>query len=165
MKSPYQIAKEINVSPQAVYKRLTDEFNNQFNNHIQRTDKGKYLLDTIAEHGLIELFNQVIQPVQQLTIEPIEQPLLNQLNSENIFLRSRIEVLENELKTERVHSRMQIDKLSDLATQLAELSRNHQILLGMEQERTNPSSLMNNESKLPPIGLWNKIKYVLKKNN
>ena len=145
MKSPYQIAKEINVSPQAVYKKLTDEFNNQFNSHIQRTVKGKYLLDEVAEQALKNLFNQVVQPAQQQNIESVEQLLLNQLNVENSFLRARIEALEEELKTERTHSREQTDKLSDLAAQLAELTRNNQILLGAEQSKTNPALLVGGE--------------------
>ena len=149
MKSPYQIAKELNVSPQAVYKRMTSEFINQYSNHIQRTEKGKYKLDEVAEEGLKVLFNQIIQPVQQQNIEPEEQPLLNQLNSENSFLRSRIEVLEEELKTERIHSREQTNKLSDLATQLTELTKNNQILLGAEQSRTNPALLAGSESSDP----------------
>jgi len=254
VKSPYQIAKELNVSPQAVYKRMTDEFTNQFTNHIQRTEKGKYKLDEVAEQGLKELFNRVVQPInlieqpldqfQQLedtfslykhtvpngkvyigitslkpyvrwgggsgykqneefyndilefgwesiehtilangldiktaeieenrlileyesydpkkgyngqfkllnyvrTVEQQENPLLNQLNSENSFLRSRVEALEEELKTERTNSREQTDKLSDLAAQLAELTRNNQVLLGAEQSRTNPALLMGGES-------------------
>jgi hypothetical protein len=145
VKSPYQIAKELKVSPQAVYKKLTDAFNNQFNNHIQRTEKGKYLLDEVAEQALKDMFNKLVQPVQQQNIEPVEQPLLNQLNTENSFLRTRIEALEEELKTERNHSREQTDKLSDLAMQLAELTRNNQILLGAEQSKTNPVLLMGGE--------------------
>ena len=146
MKSPYQIAKELNVSPQAVYKRITNEFINQFTNHMQRTEKGKYKLDIVAEQGLKDLFNQVVQPIQQQNIEQVEQPLLNQLNSENSFLRSRVESLEEELKTERTHSREQMDKLSDLAAQLTELTRNNQVLLGAEQRRTNSALLIGGES-------------------
>lgn len=149
MKSPYRIAKELNVSPQAVYKRLTNEFNNRFNNHIQRIKSGKRVhirLDPVAEEALKALYNQVHQPVEQLYIEPIEHPLLNQLNTENSFLKARIELLENELATERKHSREQSDKLSDLAGQLAELTRNNQILLGTEQSKTSATLLADNEA-------------------
>jgi len=150
MKSPYQIAKELNVSPQAIYKRLTNEFNNQFNNHIQRTQKGRYLLDPVAEQGLRDLFNIVQQPVQQSPIEPVVQPLLNQLNSENEFLRHRIDVLEQELKVEREHSREQTDRLTNLAAKLAALTENSQVLLGAEQSRTNPV-LLNGTTPDEPI--------------
>jgi len=149
MKTPYQIAKELNVSPQAIYKRLTYEFNNQFNNHIQRTQKGRYLLDEVAAQGLKDLFNQVQQSVQQQTIEPVVQPLLNQLNTENVFLRQRIDVLEQELKAEREHSREQTDKLINLAAKLTVLTENSQVLLGAEQSRTNPILLSSTDPSEP----------------
>ena len=126
------------MSPQAVYKKLTDEFINQFNNHIQRTTEGKYLLNEVAETALKELFNQVVQPHQQVQ----QQPLLNQFKIENSFLRDRVEALEQELATERAHSREQTDKLFKLATQLSDLTKNNQLLLGAEQSRTNPVLLM-----------------------
>jgi len=145
LKSPYKISKEVGVSPQAVYKKLTDEFINQFNNHIQRTTEGKYLLNDVAETALKELFNHVVQPVQQHKVELVEQQLLNQLSTENSFLRDRVEDLEKELETERTHNREQTDKLFNLATQLAELTKNNQLLLGAEQSRTNPALLMGSD--------------------
>jgi len=161
MKSPYKIAKELNVSPQAVYKRMSEQFNNEFNNHIQRTTTGQYKLDDVAERALKALFNQVVEPVEDLVVEPVEQlneSLLNQMNSENSFLRARVESLEEELKTERTHSREQADKLSDLAAQLAELTRNNQLLLGAEQSRTNPALLPPNlgVSTETPKEAWKK---------
>jgi len=165
MKSPYQIAKELKVSPQAVYKRMTDEFTNQYSNHIQRSAKGKYKLDEVAEKGLKDLFNQVAQPVKQYYNDQVEQSLLNHLTIENSFLRSRVESLEEELKTERIHSREQTDKLSDLAAQLTELTRNNQVLLGAEQSRTNPALLMggsppdqSEQSHTAKKGFWNFFK-------
>jgi hypothetical protein len=66
-------------------------------------------------------------------------------NEEILFLREQTRLLHEELNTERVHSRAQADKLADLAFQLAELSRNNQVLLGAEQSRTNPALLDGNE--------------------
>jgi hypothetical protein len=91
MKTPYKIAKEIGVTPQAVYNKLTPEFTTLLSNHIQRNEKGKYSLDAVAEGKLKGLFNLLVQPIEQ-TIEPVEQALLNQLNSENAFLRKQVEI-------------------------------------------------------------------------
>ncbi|MCL1883015.1 MAG: hypothetical protein FWF81_04585 [Defluviitaleaceae bacterium] len=135
MKTPYQIAKELKVSPQAVYKRMNDKFNNQYAENIQRTTKGTYVLDGIAEEALKGLFNKDIQPSQQPTIEPDEQRLsdsLNLLHSENTFLRARVEALEHELTIERTHSRGQTDKITELAESLARLASNAQQLHGAE---------------------------------
>jgi len=60
------------------------------------------------------------------------------------FLKEQCERLQSELEKEREHSRAQADKLAVLAEQLAELSRNNQMLLGVEQSRTNPV-LLNKE--------------------
>jgi hypothetical protein len=126
MTSPYKIAHEIGVSPQAVYKRLTDEFINQHSEHIRKAN-GKWAITSEGESIIKELFNQVVEPVQQ----PVQQPL----NTENItFLQAMIESLESDLRIEREHSR-------NLASELVELTRNSQILLKMEQERNTPALL------------------------
>lgn len=120
-KSPYKIAKELGVSPQAVYKKITEEFINELNNHIQHNEEGKYLLDDVAEKELKKMFSPVEQPVKQPIDEQVNQPLLNQLMSENNFLRQRIELLETDLRTEREHSREQSDKIAVLADQAQKL--------------------------------------------
>ena len=160
MKTPYQIAKELGVSPQAVYKRLTDEFINRYNNHIQRTPKGKYQFGEVAEQGLKELFNRVEQSIQQPENNQVQQQkisLLNQLNSEIAFLREQNKALfekltakDKQLEDERTHSREQSDKLATLAAQLAELNRNNQLLLSREQSRTNPTLLTDSEPPNQP---------------
>ena len=60
----------------------------------------------------------------------------------------QIASLQTELSAERVHSREQADKLSDLATQLTELTRNNQLLLGAEQSRTNPALITANKNEI-----------------
>jgi hypothetical protein len=132
MKSPYKIAKELGVSPQAVYKRMTVEFNNQYADHIKRTQNGKYELDPVAEEFIKGLFNYVQQRDIEPVVQPTIQPLLNQLNIENAFLRERIELLEGELTAERAHSRGQADKITELAENLAKLANNAQQLHGAE---------------------------------
>ena len=68
---------------------------------------------------------------------------------------------DKQLEDERIHSREQADKLSDLATQLAELSRNNQMLLGAEQSRNNPvllgESLPRKDEKGQKKGFFQKL--------
>ena len=96
MKTPYKIAKEIGVTPQAVYNKLTPEFIIPLNNHIQRNEKGKYSLDAVAEGKLKGLFNLLVQPIEQSN-ELVEQALLNQLNSEIAFLRKQVEIQSKQI--------------------------------------------------------------------
>jgi len=72
------------------------------------------------------------------------QILKQELQSKN----EQIELLQNELKVERTHNREQSDKLADLANQLAEITRNNQILLGAEQSRTNPVLLGDEKERV-----------------
>jgi len=65
----------------------------------------------------------------------------NKNASEVAFLRIQNEQYQAELAKEREHSRAMAGRVADLATQLAELSRNNQLLLGAEQTRTNPALL------------------------
>jgi hypothetical protein len=97
-------------------------------------------------------------------------------NEEILFLREQNKALLTELEREREynrkaleqereHSRTQADKLANLAEQLAELSRNNQILLGAEQSRTNPALLMGDgeteakeEQPVKKKSFWNLFK-------
>ena len=88
---------------------------------------------------------------------------LNQLISENNYLWQRVQVLEADLRGEREFSREQMNKLSELATQLAELARNNQTILAVEQSRTNPALLMGDEvavaadQPVPSRGLFQRL--------
>jgi len=94
MKTPYRIAQELGVSPQAVYKKLTADFLKQYAEGIEVVQyktkggsKPKYRLDLAAERALKNSFNSV----QQLVDEKVEYSLLNQLNSEIAYLRQKLD--------------------------------------------------------------------------
>ncbi|MCL2400654.1 MAG: hypothetical protein FWC91_13035 [Defluviitaleaceae bacterium] len=78
-----------------------------------------------------------------------ENKLYEILNSELESKNNLIIKLQEELTTERTHSREQANRLSDLAEQLAELNRNNQILLGSEQNRTNHTLAVANGEGTP----------------
>jgi hypothetical protein len=81
---------------------------------------------------------QVLNPVKGLKGENPQEPS----DSEGIsFLRNQVNDLQIELSKEREHSRAQAERLATIAEQLAELTRNNQVLLGAEQTRTNPALL------------------------
>jgi len=85
-----------------------------------------------------------------------ENELYKILKAELSFKNELIETLQADLASERTHSREQADKLSDLAAQLAELSRNNQLLLGAEQSRTNPALLRSDEDMIHKVGKGHK---------
>lgn len=163
MKSPYQVAKELNIKPQTVYKRLTSEFITEFANHITSAKGNKYMLDDVAEAALKALFIPSVIPGEQAENKPDIPPDISQVISENAFLRDRVIALEGEIHTERVHSRSQADKMAALAADMAELTRNNQILLGMTQKQTEqgldvaPPGPQPTEEQTPRPGLLKRL--------
>lgn len=172
LKSPYRLAKEIGVTNQAVYKKINGALSNQLDNHIQRTSNGKILLDAAAEEIIRQSFQEVVQPIEQPIVQPSISPLDNRLDShllqENSFLRQRIEMLESELRAEREHSKELADKVEslaekaeantdralDLTNQLMELMKANQVLLGIEQSKTNPSRLVENTKNYKRLSIF-----------
>jgi hypothetical protein len=235
MKSAYKIAKEIGITPQAIYKRLTPEFIQAQQPHVNEKD-GKTLFDEYAEQDIKRMFNRVEQPkenaknvqqpsiefvvqpneiieqpkqsknevqqfanelvqqpitniveqplyeifeepiynspssltkllselknldekVQQLIVQPPIEPLVEtndhveqmvqaQLNNHLLkkyeddinFLKERNQWLEEEIAKEREHGRRQTDKWSEMTDRLADITRNQQVLLGVEQGINN----------------------------
>ena len=80
-----------------------------------------------------------------------ENQLYKILSVELEVKNNQIATLQEELTTERIHSREQANKIADLANQLAELNRNNQILLGSEQSRTNPALLPKGDDNQQPV--------------
>ena len=137
MKSAYQIAKEIGVSYQAVYKRLTPELMDRLSDHVQQRKKKKYF-DEYAEAAIKAIYKPVNERTRQAD-EPVnertrqaDESLFNrlsiQLHGEIEYLRRINDELRDELKVEREHSR-------EIALQVAKLTQNNQILLAVEKEK------------------------------
>jgi len=133
MKTVSEFAKEKNVSVQTIYRKLN---NAKHVNGESLTEK-KNGITYITVHGVTYLSD---------SFAGVKHSDINMFNSvkhaeskEVSYLREQNRILQDELGKEREHSRAQADRLSDLAEQLAELSRNNQILLGAEQRRANPA--------------------------
>jgi len=146
MKTISQFAAEKGVSVQTIYRML---------NKIKQ-ETGKCLTEKIngiahiTEDGKKEL-NKRLTDVKQV-LNAVKQAESDEI----FFLREQNKSLLEELVAERSHSREQADKLSDLAAQLVELSRNNQLLLGAEQSRTNPALLRSDEDMIHKVGKGHK---------
>ena len=114
-------------------------------------------LNTVKQDGA-KMLNTVEQDNAEMlnTIKQDDTKTLNTVKQDNAkafnvvkhpesgditYFKEQNRLLQEELSKEREHSRAQADKLAALAEQLAELSRNNQILLVAEQRRANPGLL------------------------
>ena len=130
-----QLAKEIGITPQAIYQKIKSK---QFNNKFKKDVNGKLVLD-----------GESIEFIKSLFVNTLEKDVNefinvdNQFKAENIELKKKIEQLEK-----RLHN--QSDRVLNLAEQLAELTRNNQVLLGMQQNKSAPKMIEADNKK----SLW-----------
>jgi molybdenum-dependent DNA-binding transcriptional regulator ModE len=115
-----------------------------------KQETGKCLTEKKNGKAHITVYGEEIIRERLTGIKHDNEKMFNSVKhseSEEIaFLREQNKLLLDELVKERNRGREQTDKISDLATQLVELTRNiteltrnSQILLGAEQSRTNPT--------------------------
>ena len=177
MKTVAEFAKEMDVSVQTIYRRLNKvkQFNDE-GLTVKRdgityiTVLGEEALTglTDVKHQKSDLYSRSIQSditefngVKQASVNgfnsvkrpvtsefnDVKQSVKQQENADIAYFKEQNRILQEELIKEREHSRTQADRLANLAEQLAELSRNNQILLGAEQSRTNPALLSTGEQQ------------------
>lgn len=140
-----ELAKDLNMSTQAIYKKINKSMKNELTPYIKEIDGQKFIDDkgiTIIKNGLQPVDNQgkVVanlntdnEKSDSKIVATSLQPVDNQTDLE--FYKKQLELLQDELKTEREHSRQQADRIADLAEKLAELTRNSQVLLKQEQDK------------------------------
>lgn len=124
-------AKESEVSVQTIYRRLNSVKQKGYDGLTEKKSGILY----ITEKG-VHILNDELNEVKQ-----VFNSVKHAESEEIIYLREQNTALQEELSKEREHSRAQSEMLAELAKQLAELSRNNQILLGAEQSRSNPALL------------------------
>jgi len=146
LKTIAQFATAVGVSVQTVYRLL----------NTVKQNSGECLTVKISGKRHITAFGEGILRERLTSVKQVLNTVKHAESDEITFLREQNRALQEELSTERTHSREQADKLADLAAQLAELSRNNQLLLGAEQSRTNPALLPHSDS-IKPKGFFKRL--------
>lgn len=147
-----EVAQKLDITPQAVYKKL-NQLQTELNNHIYQVEKGSKTVKAVDKQGLEILKDSLNQPVDNQVKQPNNQ-VDNQFKTETMeILRETIDTLNNQievkdkqiqqLKEEHKEEVQQIR--SDYKEQLkvkdgqienlTELNRNNQVLLGRGQEQ------------------------------
>jgi CTP-dependent riboflavin kinase len=175
MKTPYQIAKELGVSSQAVYQKI-ERMQEKLEPYIQREDK-KMQIDQQGEELLKSTFtkpseqeNMQVNVARTLAQDDTnverraEQCLLKQLTVETEYLREQVKSLQAEIQTEREHSRQQAERLAELADKLTKLTENSQVLMLNNKETLMlsdepPAPKKSKPPKASPkkVSIWQKM--------
>jgi predicted DNA-binding protein YlxM (UPF0122 family) len=134
MKTISEIAKEIGVSRQAIYKQIKKE---PLLTSLQKCISIKNNVTYIDENGE-KLIRTVLSDTSFNTNETSDivnslQKQIEILSTQNNMLTGQLTSLHNEINKERDYGRVQSDRIAELANQLAKLSENNQILLDQQQ--------------------------------
>jgi hypothetical protein len=127
MKTVREVSKELGVSRQTIYSKLTDNFKKKFT--TTKIVNGKETL-VINNDGVDYLKNMVDKPDSQADSQT-DSKFDYQLDNELIgLLTDTIEILQRQLEVKDI----QIMELNKRLEEAQELNRNNQILLHRQQE-------------------------------
>ena len=127
MKTIQEVAEILNVTPQAIYKKINNQFNNQLKDQVKQVKRGNKTVKVVTDKGIEILRESMEQPVKQQfnnEFNNVSQPLIELLQGTIDTLNRQIEVKDK-----------QIQDLSDRLKEQQELNRNNQILLHREQDQ------------------------------
>lgn len=152
MKTVREVAKELNISRQAVYNRLTSNFKKKFT--TKEIIEGKPTL-VISKEGQEQLRSDIVKVVNQVD-DNVDKGIDTELIA---LLTKNIEVLQEQLKIKDT----QISELNQRLKEQQELNKNNQVLLHREQENKKNLELESLEQK-ENKSLLNKVKGIFKSN-
>lgn len=122
MKSISDFAKELNISPQAIYKKINHQLTTELVTHIHKGLNGKTLIDEVGEIIIKESLTQKFK-FSDNQFKPSSQPFNSNFELVEL-LKKQLEVKDN-----------QIGELLNQQESLIEKIENMQILLKSEQDK------------------------------
>lgn len=140
-----QVADKLNCSPQAIYKKVDNQLNNQLKPFVKEVERGKRFVKVIEPEGVEIIKKSMEQPVDN-QFNSVEQPVVNQVESDLIaLLEDNLEVLQCqldakdkqlEIKDEQLKAKdEQIKEISSLLKDQQKLNENNQVLLREDQKQ------------------------------
>lgn len=168
-----QLANKLNITPQAVYKKMNQQLVNELKPFIVETKRGKRTVKMIKSEGVEIIINSIEQPVKQPVDELGDngsQQLINLLEETIAVLREQLAIKDEQLvakdnqikelsssRDKQLESKdKQIERLGDIIELNQELNKNNQILLHRQQDQ--PKMIEESEKKFSFRGLFFKNK-------
>lgn len=153
MKTVREVAKELDVTRQTIYSKLTDEFKSKFTTN--KTIKGKEIL-VITTDG-IKILKKELGKVDGKLDSKTDSKANNKNDNELMALLSQnSEILRKQLEIKD----MQIAELNSRLKEAQELNRNTQVLMRMNNEKMQMIESSENKAKRP----WYKSLFGIKDN-
>lgn len=148
MRTVLEVSKELNITTQAVYKKIKQTMVNELEPFIIRDNKGNI---QITDDG-VELIRNSL-PMQKNIDEPTPNDLLiDNLLKEIEFLKMQIETKDNQLNEKDNRLKQKDDFIENQADKSDKLMENMQILLKQSQEIALLNAPKANKNENEDIG-------------
>lgn len=148
MKTVSEIAKEIGVTPQAVYKRLNNQLKTSLKGRLHKGLKGETLIDADGERIIKESFKQVVKPFNETSSTTVDKQFINSLMEQ---LKVKDQQLQE--KDEQIRQLIQINQTN----QMVLLQAQKQIAAAEEKNELLFNALTEGEKEVPQKSLWARI--------
>lgn len=130
-----EVAEILNITPQAVYKKINNQLKNELATHLKQVKRGNKTVKVVTSEGLEIIRESLEQPVKQ----PFNKPFNNQFKDSSKGKEDNlIQLLEETIQTLKKQLDVKDKQIQDLNERLKEqqeLNRNNQVLLHREQEQ------------------------------
>lgn len=136
-----QVATVLEVTPQAIYKRINDtDGNNELINHIQTDDKGRKLIDNEGLEYLRQVFNKT---ADNLPLNDLNNELIEVLKAEIKRRDGEIERLYRELESTRAEYKEQLRVKDEQIERSQRQSENAQSIIYAMQQTQSKRKLLD----------------------
>jgi len=116
MKKVSELAKELGVSPQSIYKRINKTFKQQLKQHVHKDESGKTLIDSGGEEIIKRSFKRkddepFTDTFKEFLMKQVEEKdrQISELMKQNESLTNKLEIMQILLKNEQEKGRMLIE--------------------------------------------------------
>jgi len=146
MKTIKQIADAIGVSKQAVYKKIkTEPLSTSLQEFMTTIDNALHIVDEGESLIKAAFIKETVSTVSTNSVDNMTEKLIESLQGQITTLTEQNKDLRGQLDRERQHSLKQVDRITELAADMAKLASNAQQLHAMENVK--PQLAIEDEKK------------------
>lgn len=140
MKTVAQVASELKVTPQAIYKRINKTFKTELKQHVKKDNSGKTVISEVGVDLIKRSFEQVLNEFET-GFKQVETDITDHLKQEIEYLRNQIAKKDEQIakKDEQIQEQLREASRLHQNTQEILLRLNSKLMLEDKQSQEAPT--------------------------